>query len=209
MSVEEWSPYPGFWNHDSKCVRSIEQKPNCYLTVLLDSPRGPDYGPHLWERCGNILLVERLRTTTHRVLGIRFDQPVLGNTWWALAGKHLDRRQQDALLLWLNSSLSLLLFFGRRVVTESAWMQMKQPAWASMPVLDVRRLTKDQLARLEKTYRQLADEELLALAKLEQDPVRKRIDEALSVVPGLPDLGSLRSLIAREPGLTGQPIISR
>jgi hypothetical protein len=206
VSKEDWSPYPSFWDHDSTTVVSISQQPNSHLLVWQESPRGPDYGPHLWERSGRILLVERVRTNTHRVLGIGFDHNILGNTWWALKSNDLTKNQEKTLLLWLNSSISLLLFFGRRVVTQGAWMQMKQPAWLSMPVLDVRALTDLQLEALSKAYDSLANRELLALAKLDNDPARAAIDKAICSALDLPDLDKLRELISREPGLSGKPI---
>ncbi len=78
VTGDDWTPYPAFWGHDSAAVRTISQRPNNRLAIWLASPRGPDYGPHLWKRAGNILLVERLRSNTHRVLAVGFDQEVLG-----------------------------------------------------------------------------------------------------------------------------------
>ncbi len=203
---DDWTPYPGFWGHNSSEVQTIAQKENAKLSVWLDSPRGPDYGPHLWERSGNILLVERLWAVTNRVLAIRFENNILGNTWWALKTEKINQQQQKALLLWLNSSLALVSVFGRRVVTRGAWTQMKQPAWESMPVLDVRSLSKSQLNALEKQYDSLSSKELLPLSHLNVDKIRIRIDEALSKALGLPDLDFLRQLLAREPGLTSHGI---
>jgi hypothetical protein len=77
-----------------------------------------------------------------------------------MVGASLSSNQEKALLLWLNSSLSLLLYFGHRVVTRSAWMQMKQPAWESMPVLDVRALSVQQLTKLASRYDALSTENL-------------------------------------------------
>src|SRR6185437_1694612 len=57
VTTEELTPYPAFWGHESKKVRTIAQQPNAYLSVKLDSPRGPNYGPHLWQRAGDLLLV--------------------------------------------------------------------------------------------------------------------------------------------------------
>jgi hypothetical protein len=108
----------------------------------------------------------------------------------------------------LNGSLSLLAFFGCRVVTQGAWMQMKKPAWAAMPVLDVRVLSDAQVASLAAAYDALCDRELLALAKLNVDPARRAIDEALSAALGLPDLPPLREMLAREPGLTGKSALA-
>ena len=75
-----------------------------------------------------------------------------------------------------------------------------------MPVLDVRKLDEHQLTSLAEAYDTLSTEPLLALAKLDIDPIRRRIDEALCFALDLPDLKPLRELLAREPGLTGKPI---
>jgi len=83
-------------------------------------------------------------------------------------------------------------------------MKFKQPAWANMPVLDVRSLPDKAITRLAKAYDSVCDKELMALAKLDADPVRAEIDAALSDALELPDIKPLRQLIAREPGLTGK-----
>ncbi len=121
----------------------------------------------------------------------------------------LTPQRRKALLLWLNGSLSLLAFFGSRVATRSAWMQMKKPAWAAMPVLDVRQLSDAQAANLAAAYDALGDRELLALAELNVDPVRRAIDQALSATLGWPDLSPVREMLAREPGLSGKSAVHR
>jgi hypothetical protein len=202
VTHDDWTPYPGFWGHWSKRDQTIGQQPNCHLAVWLESPRGPDYGPHLWERAGRILLVERLRMNTHRVIAIGFEKDVLGNVWWALKPDGLTLRQEKALLLWLNSSFSILLCFGRRVVTQGAWTQMKQPAWQSMPVLDVRSVSVEQLEALANAYDRLSGQELKALAELKGDIVRGEIDLAITTALGLPEISFIRDLLDREPGMT-------
>jgi N-6 DNA methylase len=209
VTTEDWTPYPAFWGHESAKVRTISQKPNARLSVWLESPRGPEYGPHLWERAGRLLLVERLWPVTQRVLAVGFDTNILGNTWWSLKSDSLSLDQEKALLLWLNSSLALLLYFGRRVVTRSAWMQMKQPAWASMPVLDVHALSSKQLASLKAYYDSLSLEELQPLAQLKADPIRCKIDAAISHALNIPDLACIRELLEREPGLSANDIAPR
>ncbi len=199
---DDWTPYPGFWGHKSARDRTIKQQPNTHLSVWLESPRGPDYGPHLWERAGRILLVERMRLNTHRVIAIGFDEEVLGNVWWALKPDGLNQRQEKALLLWLNSSLSILLFFGRRVVTQGPWTQMKQPAWQSMPVLDVRSLSGTQLKQFEQIYDGLSTKNLEPVAKLKSDEIRGEIDLAVSTILGIPEFAFIRDLLDREPGMT-------
>jgi len=68
----------------------------------------------------------------------------------------------------------------------------------------VRTLPHEVVCQLAKAYDAVCEKELTALAKLGTDPVRAEIDTALSAVLGLPDIKSLRQLLAREPGLTGK-----
>jgi hypothetical protein len=202
VSVHDKSPYAGFWGHKSDTVKQMMQTPNCCLINWLESPRGPEYGKHLWKRAGTILLVERLRTNTHRVVAVAFDTVVLGNTWWAFKSSlALDRRK--TLVLWLNSTLGILLMFARRVITQGAWMQFKQPAWEAMPVLNVSALTSDQTRFLAAAYDRLCGEQLMPIARLDEDPVRIEIDNAMMKVLDLPNVAYLRTLLANESGLTG------
>jgi len=208
--------HPAFWDHEANKVRTLQQHPNAWLhprttpryTDRVTTANYSDYPHHLWQMAADILLVERVRANTHRVLAVGFDQPVLGNTWWAFKTNLLPDRRK-VLLLWLNSSLSLLSVFGRRVITQGAWMQVKKPAWLAMPVLDVWTLNDAQTTSLAEAYDALCTQELQALAKLNRDPVRRAIDNALSTVLGLPDLTPLRAMLAQEPGLTGKSAIVR
>ncbi len=128
-----------------------------------------------------------------------------------LGGRSKPICHQNAakVLLWINGSLSLLTFLGCRVVTQGAWMQMKKPAWAGMPVLDMHILSDAQVASLATAYDALCDRELLALARLNVDPARRAMDEALSTALGLPDLSPLREMLAREPGLMGKSAVGQ
>ncbi|MEK7716987.1 MAG: hypothetical protein AAB322_04450, partial [Pseudomonadota bacterium] len=55
----------------------------------------------------------------------------------------------------------------------------------------------------------LANENLDALARLDSDPIRRQIDDALTQALGIPDLAPIRELLAREPGLTARDIVPR
>lgn len=205
-----WSPHPAFWNHDADMVRTIAQKPNATLIARTEPLPGRKLkdARAVWSKAGKILLVSRLWPVTHRVIAIGLHKKTLGNTWWGFDDSKLTDQQRKTLLLWLNSTLGNLLYFGRRAITRSAWMQMKKPAWSSMPVLDIRELSQAKLASLANFYDVLAKKELAPIAQLNVDPVRKDIDSAICKALNLPDVGPLRDLLAREPGLTAQEINS-
>jgi hypothetical protein len=203
-----WSPHPAFWNHDADLVRTISQKPNATLIARTEPLPGRKLkdASAVWSKAGKILLVSRLWPVTHRVIAIGLNKRALGNTWWGFDDSKLNDEQRKALLLWLNSTLGNLLYFGRRAITRSAWMQMKKPAWSSMPVLDVRKLGDAKVERLAAAFDAVSSEELAPIAQLHIDPVRKKMDAAICKALKLPDLSPLRQLLAREPGLSAEDI---
>lgn len=203
-----WSPYKGFWNHDADKVRTIAQKPNATLLARSEPLPGRKLkdATAVWSKAGRILLVSRLRTNTHRVLATSHPVKVLGNTWWAFDDSGLTANQRKALLLWFNSTLGIISYYGRRAITEGAWVQMKKPAWSSMPVLDVRKLSTEKLTALALEYNTISEKELSPIAQLNVDKVRQEIDSALCKALRLPDLAPIRALLAREPGLSARDI---
>lgn len=209
-SGTEWSPHAGFWNHDATKVVMIAQKPNASLLARKTALPGRPLkdASAVWQKSGRILLVSRLRTNTHRVIAIGLPKKTLGNTWWGFDDSGLTDEQRKTLLLWLNGTLSILSYFGRRAITEGAWMQMKKPAWASMPVLNVTSLVPSQLQTLAAAYDRLSVQELMPIAQLDLDPVRRQIDAAIGEALGIPDLSAIRELLAREPGLSARDIRS-
>ena len=205
-TASQWTPYPGFWDHNAERVIQIAQAPNAFLAARVEPIEGRKLksATAVWGKAGKVLLVSRLRTNTHKVLATGFDQKVLGNTWWAFDDDSLSNTQRKALLLWLNSTLGLLMYFGCRAITQGAWMQMKKPAWQSMPVLNVRNLIEEQSGALSATYDLVSRKAFRPLAQLDSDPTRIQIDEALCKTLSLPSLTPIRELLVREPGLTGR-----
>lgn len=208
-STENWTAYPGFWDHAADQVVQIAQKSNAFLTPRTEAIKGRKLksAKAVWAKAGKVLLVSRLRTNTHKVVATSFKTKVLGNTWWAFDAIGLSESQVKVLMLWLNSSMGLLMYYGCRAITQGAWMQMKKPAWESMPVLDIRNLKKSQLKNLADSYDKLSIEGLMPLAQLDVDPVRKEIDAAICKALGIPTLKVIRELLVREPGLTGQVFV--
>lgn len=207
-SGQQWSPYPAFWNHDADVVTSISQRPNASLlarTVPLAGRKLKDANS-VWAKAGHMLIVSRLRTNTHRLIATSFEEVVLGNTWWGFDDSGLTPQQRKALILWLNSTFSILLYYGRRAITEGAWVQMKKPAWASMPVLNVKSLSKEQLKMIGAEFDRVATLGLKPIAQLGEDVARKEIDAVICKALGLPDISSIRTLLAREPGLSANDI---
>lgn len=200
--------YPAFWGHDASNMTTLAQAPNRHLSPL---PRAQVGRPLrratvLWPRAGRILLAERLRNNTQRLAALRLDTPVLSNVWWPLALHNQNHKDEKVLVLWMNSTLGLLLLWAHREETEGAWVDFKKPVLSAMPVLDVRALTTAQRQRLATAYDQLSVQPLLPFPQMARDPTRRAIDEAIAKALGLPDFGVLRELLAREPVICLQPL---
>jgi len=86
---------------------------------------------------------------------------------------------------------------------------MKQPAWQSMPVLDVRGLSSAKLRLFSDVYNRVSSEGLEPLAHLKTDTVRCEIDKAVSTALGIPDFPFIRDLLDREPGMTARGLAPR
>jgi hypothetical protein len=204
--------YPALWGHEADKVFKLQHMPNAYLTPLHQPRKGRplrDAG-QLWNHAGTILLAERMRLNTQRLVALHMDQPVLANVWWSF--KLQDTLTDDhakSLVLWLNSTLGLLLLFGNRQETEGAWVSFKKPLWQELPVLDVKKLPKKVLKQLAQVFDMLCQQALLPLPQMASDAVRAQIDAAIANALGLPDLTPLREQLAREPVICLQPLRQR
>jgi hypothetical protein len=205
----EATPYPAVWGHDATNRTTLAARPDAYLAPRATPAAGRPRRPValLWPRAGQLLVVERLRVNTHRLVACQTSEPVLSNVWWPVRVTGADAEiVSKVLALWLNSTLGVGVFLSHREETEGAWIAMKKPTLAQMPVLDPRGLASAQLAVLAEAFDTLRDAELQPFSRWGADVVRSQIDAALVSALGLPDLSVVRSLLAREPVVCLKPL---
>ena len=191
--------YPMVAGHDTEQRKSLLCSPDTYLSPLT-TPKGgqrPGYGQHLWGMAGRLLFAERLRLDTARVVAMWSETRVLSNVWWPIRTD--DVSIEKSLAVWINSSLGLSTIVARRTSTEGGWVAMKKADLEELPVLDPRRLSSTQLQRLSDLFDALSEEEFERLPGMAHCPMRRRLDYGISEILGLPDLATLRDLLASEP----------
>ena len=76
---------------------------------------------------------------------------------------------------------------------------MKKADLEAMPVLDVRAISSSQLRALADLFDALSEEEFERLPGMVHCLARRSLDDGISAILGLPDLGKLRDLLASEP----------
>jgi hypothetical protein len=202
--------YRAFWGHDTNLTQSMAQMPNTGLSALPAAQPGRNLrDPQLlWSRSGRVLIAERLRLNTTRVVSIRLSENVLSNTWWTLRlFEHDSISVEDAeriLTLWLNSTLGIFSLVAARVDTEGAWIGMKKPILKSLAVLDPYALKPAQRAKLVRAYDEFASQRFKRIPDIADDETRGKIDAALMDALGInDDLSVLRRMLAQESLITG------
>jgi hypothetical protein len=152
------------------------------------------------------MLAGRMWFNTQRLLAVRLPETALSNVWWPFRLREDDEYFEKALVLWLNSTLGIIMVMSHRVPTRGAWVEFKKPVYEMMPVLDLWSLSQDQIMRLADTFDAVADEGLLPLPQMAHDPVRVAIDRSISEILELPSLDRLRQALAREPVISLQSL---
>jgi hypothetical protein len=197
------TPYPAFWGHDAKSVLSLSQKPNHYLAPLSKAKPGRNLRKveHLFPLASNVLIAERMWLQTQRLVALRLSKPVLSNIWWTIVFKKefQEDRVEKSFVLWLNSTLGILMILAKRIETRGAWIDFKKPILSAMPILDLRALSASELETLSCAYDRLCQETLQPFPNMNHDPIRAEIDNAIAEALDLPDFSILRTLLAQEP----------
>ena len=191
--------YPMVEGHDTEQRKSLVCAPDAYLSPLV-TPKGgqrPGYGEHLWQQAGRLLISERLWLETTRVIAMRTDVRVLSNVWWPVKVDEVSH--EKALAVWFNSSLGLLTLLAQRTSTRGGWVGMKKADLEQLPALDARAVTAGQLQALSDLFDSVAEEEFERLPAMAECAARRRVDDGVAEILGLPDLGGLRRLLASEP----------
>ena len=194
--------YPIVMNHDTEQRTRLTAPPDKYLAPLVEPRPGRRLKPldQLWSKAGRLLVTERLRLNTVRVVAMRSETNVLSNVWWPV--RIDDESIEKALAVWLNSSLGLLTIVAQRTSTEGGWVALKKADLQQLPVLDPRRLSPSQRQDLTHLFDQLTATQFQRLPALPHDPTRQTLDDALSKILNLPTLTTLRHLLSTEPTIS-------
>ena len=76
---------------------------------------------------------------------------------------------------------------------------MKKADLEELPVLDARRLSPSQLKAMSALFDHMVEAEFERLPGMVNCEARRALDDGLSQILGLPDLRTLRTLLASEP----------
>jgi hypothetical protein len=133
-----------------------------------------------------------------------------GRAWQSIRLASIE--QEKALVAWANTSLGMLLRWWHSNKQQAGRGNVGKSAMQTLPVLDVTALTSTQLKAAAQLFDGMSEKELRPLHEIDEDPIRKELDQGFGrEVLGLPEpllasggaLELLRMKLAREPSIRG------
>ena len=164
--------YPSLWNHNAKRETRIVCLPDSQLIVR---PGMEVKAATAWATASRSHL-NREFTFGSQALAVAFtERESIGGTAWPNVG--FDDPQLDyAFAVWGNSTLGLVLYWWHSSRQQSSKARMTIRSAESLPVLDFRALTDEQLATAEAIFDEFRDKELKPAYLADADPNRALLD---------------------------------
>ena len=164
--------YPALWNHDAKKETRMTCAPDSQLQVR----RGmEEKAAELWATASRAHL-NRDFTFGSQALAVAFtEQESIGGRVWPNVIFH-DKKLDYAFTIWGNSTLGLLSYWWHSSRQQSSKAGMTIRSAESLPVLDLRALTDDQLVMAEMVFDEFRDKELKPAYLADADPNRALLD---------------------------------
>lgn len=196
---------PAIWHHRSDRIRSLETGANARLRAR--PHRDPNRQSEMLERAGRLQLAGELRHAPQRVAAVLTERATLGvRSWTTLSLKHPAEGKEEALCLWLNGTLGLMLRIVHANRPYLGRSGMPHELARRLPLLDVDRLAKEQLIAAARLFGDLRRMRLQGFSHLASDPVRRDLDhrffdEVLGYTVDA-ELDLVAEMLNREPTLT-------
>ena len=164
--------YPSLWNHNAKNETRIVCAPDSQLRVRQGMEEKADT---VWATASRVH-VNREFTFGSQALGVAFtERESVGGTAWPNVAFE-ENRLDHAFAVWGNSTLGLLCYWWRSSRQQSSKARMTIRSAESLPVLDFRTLTEDQLTTAESIFEEFRDKELMPAYVADADPNRALLD---------------------------------
>ena len=180
------------------------------MRALTDSYIEPKPGKEkaaeqMWSERSRLLIADRLRLNLARASSVMLDNPAQGGSWTATKPKDGKRATAAAICAWLNSSVGLMGMLAERDNRVPSYPKFQTTTLRALRVPDFREHTKARNA-LAKVYDRRKDATLAPFPQMADDPVRRKLDNAVCAALSLdPEwVARVRNELAREPSVTGK-----
>ena len=164
--------YPALWNHNAKSETRMVCAPDSQLQVRQGMESKVAY---VWATASRAHLNLDFQFSS-QPLTVAFTEPanIGGRAWPNVLFD--DKRLDNAFTVWGNSTLGLLCFWWHSNRQVSGRGAITIRAAESLPVLDLRCLSDEQLLMAKMIFEELRDKELMPAYLADADPNRALLD---------------------------------
>ena len=168
----ETSTYPALWSHDAKQETRMVCIPDCQLLV---KPGMEQRAAVAWATASHSHISRDFRFNSQPLAAAFTDQPSIGGRAWPNVILD-DKKLEKAFAVWANGTLGLLSFWWNSNRQVAGRGTTSVSALESLPVLDFRALSEDQLIMAELIFDEFRDKELQPAYLADADPNRALLD---------------------------------
>ena len=167
--------YPALWSHVSGNETRLVCPPD---TALLVRPGMEAKAERAWATAARLHVNLKFRLTTQSLAAALTEQPTIGGATWPTF-VCADRRHEQPLALWLNSTLGLLTYWWHANRQQAGRAQVSIKAIDGLLVLDPRALTAAQRRLAAALVAELRTLEFLPAYRADVDETRALLDRRL------------------------------
>ena len=168
--------YPALWNHDAKRETRIICVPDAQLVARQGMEAK---AAAVWATASRAHL-NREYTFGSQPLAVSFtEQETIGGTAWPNAIFD-DKRFDYAFAVWGNSTLGLLCYWWHSSRQQSSKARMTIRSAETLPILDLRALSDEQLATAQAIFDEFRDKELQPAYLADADVNRALLDRRVA-----------------------------
>lgn len=164
--------YPSLYNHSAQNERLMVCNPDSSLRV---KPGLENKAAEMWTTASRAHVSLDFRFTSQPLAAAFTLEKSIGGTAWPNVILQ-DDRFELAFTLWCNSTLGLLSFWWHSNRQQSGRGRATISSIGSLPVLDFRALTDEQLVTAESIFKEFRDKEFKPAYLADADPNRALLD---------------------------------
>lgn len=191
------------WHHKTDVTQAMRAQTDSFI-----EPKQPAGGlaEKYWSERSRLLVPEKLWLPLARVSAVVLDAPAIGARWVTCQPKVGDDSWSMAWCVFLNSSVGILSLLGGRDNRKPSYPQFSLDTLQRVYLPDFRELEEESASTLTVAFENWRDEVLLPLPEMDQDPVRRALDEAVIDALNLdPEwVAEIRRALSEEPSITGK-----
>ena len=164
--------YPSLWNHDAKAETRLIRKTDSQLHVRHGMETK---AAEVWATASRTHASRGFRFNS-QPLGVAFtEQQTVGGRAWPNVSFD-DKRFEYAFVIWGNCTLGLLSYWWHASRQQGGRGEMSVSSVDTLPVLDFRTLSDQQLATAERIFDEFRELDLMPAYLADADPNRALLD---------------------------------